>query len=114
MVRDAGQDERGGRPRDRVPPGPVRRGMGRLVGRSRAPAPTPLPSGNCQFLDAWTFSIGPTFQVRGDPNHHEGALRTLWFVPLATGGPMAFTICGEHATEFVRYTMVTGRNPIAR
>jgi hypothetical protein len=90
--------------------------VGGLFGRFRSPAPrpTPLPSGTCQFVDAWRFSVGSTFQCRGDPNHHEGDLRTKWFVALETAPPRAFTICGEHAVEFVRYMMLTGRNVITR
>ena len=89
--------------------------MGWLFGRSRAPAPrpTPLPSGSCQFIEAWLFSVGTAIRSRADPDQHEGPLRTRWFVPVAAPAPRAFTICRRHATEFVRYMMITGRNVVA-
>lgn len=92
--------------------------MGGLFGRRSTPTaalgPMPLMAGECQFAQAWAFSVGLAGPRAGEREQHAGQLRQLWFLPLKGGRPVAYTICREHATQFVRYMMMTGNNVIAR
>ncbi|GEM_PF-4607523 len=79
-----------------------------------APGPLPLPAGECQFVDAWRFAVPETERFPVVADRHEGALRAVWFRPVVPGPPFAYTICGAHATVFVRYTMIHGRSVTVR